>query len=709
MTARQKEFLIPVLAACLAVLTLWPLQTRLETLSGDLLMPLRHRIFGASHAPDNSPTVVIAIDEQTYRTPPFLNTPKVFWTPMLAKVIDAVLEGGAKVVGFDVVFSTSLQPYLPGYEKPFLQTLRRGAAEGRIVLGKAQHGQQPVAPFPAQLLVTGGDRNLRALNVQSDPDFVIRGIPLEFAKTPDANGPRENAMALELAARALGEQPERRPDGVLSLGGRIIPGSTRNALRLNFQGDAETASHSLADLHACAEADDKAYFTRHFKGRVVLVGVVVDMEDRKLTGKRFMTGIRDGAPVPHCRIPVETDQAAVGVSRDSIAGVFIHATAVNNLLRGDGLRDLPASGRAVLLLAMALLVATLAARLRPTISTLWIGAALVTWLGVATMALRLGLLLPVLTVWMVMALTHGLLLVYRHKVMDQQKWRLRKLFGLYLAPALVNRMVDAEHTPELGGEMREVTIWFSDLANFTALSEGISPADLVTLMNRYFTEVTEIIEQHGGFVDKYIGDAILAIFGAPLDDPSHARQAVRACLKVRERLARLNAEGAFQGRVIGSRIGINTGEALVGNVGGARRFNYTVMGDAVNLASRLEGANKALGTTILISGETARQLPEEIIRREIGLIRVKGRQAPVQVCEPLAMPGWGDGTRASEIAALFARALEAYRQGDFAATRLHLAPLLDQDPAADRLALRAGQLAANPPAQWDGVETLLEK
>ena len=192
---------------------------------------------------------------------------------------------------------------------------------------------------------------------------------------------------------------------------------------------------------------------------------------------------------------------------------------------------------------------------------------------------------------------------FRLGVTDKNRRFLRKSFALYLAPAVVEKMMTSSRLPSLGGETRNVTMFFSDVEGFTSFGENMSPPDLVALINTYLSAMSDIIEEHGGFVDKYIGDAIVGVFGAPVEDEDHAAQAVRAALACCGRLAELNATAAaFQGHELRHRIGLNSGEALVGNIGSGRRFNYTVIGDVVNLASRIEGANKYFGTSILASG-----------------------------------------------------------------------------------------------------------
>jgi class 3 adenylate cyclase len=275
-------------------------------------------------------------------------------------------------------------------------------------------------------------------------------------------------------------------------------------------------------------------------------------------------------------------------------------------------------------------------------------------------------------------------------------------------------MLASDRPPELGGEQRQVTIFFSDVAGFTALSESLAPAALVAVMNEYLTAMTEIIEAEGGFVDKYVGDAIVALFGAPLDEPEHALHAVRASLRCRDRLEALNREGsAFQGHALHARIGLATGEALVGNIGSRRRFNYTAMGDNVNLAARLEGANKLYGTAILAAAATREAAGDAVLWRELDRARVVGRAEPVTIYEPLDLAESQEAATldaAARKAAAFAEALATYRAGNFAVAAALFDKLAPEDAPARLFAKRArAWMAAPPPATWDGVTVLETK
>lgn len=729
--AVNKRFRSSIPAVFLAVVlisaaSITPAFDRLNAYSIDLLFMARNVVYGQQYPPEQSKVVVVALDEQTYDTEPFSGLPKVLWTPYIAAVQDQILAAGATVIGYDLIFSTSLESYLPGHERPFLLSLLKGSRQDKVVLGKAQHAEKPVAPHPSQGLIVNARENVRSLNMHADGDDIIRRIPLIFTT---ADQRQEPSMALEVAARAVKADPQRRPDGQVMLNNYRIPGGERNAALINFQGGDDIPTYSLADLYACSQQGGQDYFRRHFKDKVVLLAAVLDVEDRKTTSKRFMTGSGLGAEVPECQIPrVAAKQT---FRRDTIPGVFVHATAINNLLRQDLVEEPGIEFNRTIIILLALISAVLTALLKPSHSTAVVTSLLVASGGVGVVALQQGWLLPVLPAITAMLVSYLLISIYRYMIVDKQKKKIRNLFSLYLQPHLVDRMVETDHLPQLGGEEREVSVLFSDLANFTELSEGLDAHELVSLMNRYFTAATELIESHGGFVDKYIGDAVVAVFGAPLDDPHHAGHAVAAALMIRDKLQQMNEAGEFGERKIELRTGINSGVAVVGNVGSSKRFNYTVMGDTVNLASRLEGANKTTKTRILISDEVVARLPDSFVVREVATIRVKGKQTPTTVFEPMAafsnrparreedhsaftklrqkvsLPKALQGYR--KLSADFARAQDYYHHRQFAKAIALMQPYGD-DAAAQALLQRAtDKLHHPPPEDWDGVDILKDK
>jgi adenylate cyclase len=703
--AALAAFLIALVASLIAAS---PALDVVRGVSIDFLTALRWRTFGNAHVSASSPAVVVAIDEETFRTPPFEGTPTVTWTHEIGQVLTAVIEGGAKVVGFDIVFPTSIEQSavafgdetlgarVHGFDRDYLRALALGARAGKVVLGQTQYQDQPLLPSPGQRAAVGFGRNIRPLNVQNDPDDVIRRVPLSFVVDDKPMA----SMAAELVARAT--------DGMAVPAKHAESGVGPNMITLNFEGGAnDIPTFSFADLHACAEKGDKDFFRRYFDGKVVLIGTVLDLEDRKVTSKRFATAPESAAAV-RCVLPMPA--AGQKFTRDSIAGVYIHATAVNNLIRGDVLTEVGRSGIGIISFALAALTAVGALALGPAAATLATLGIAAVWTAGATVAFQEALALPLVQPLLAGLAALGTTIGYRFVVADRNKRLLRQSFAFYLAPAVIEKMMASNKPPALGGEMRNVTVYFSDIADFSSFSEKIKPWELVASMNEYLSAMTDIIEAQGGFVDKYIGDAIVAVFGAPLDDPDHATTGVRAALQCAARLGELERVAAtFQIRMVRQRIGLNSGEALVGNIGSRRRFNYTVMGDTVNLASRLEGANKFFATTIMASETTMALTGAAFAWRELDSIRVKGRATPVRIYEPLAAAGAVTPEQQSCRKA-YADGLARFRARDFAGAAEHFARAADADPPSALFMERAREFVRRPPGpDWQPVNALEEK
>jgi adenylate cyclase len=705
--------IISVVAILAAGVTQLSYLQRADGLSIDVLFWLRHQVFGPLRSPSESPTVIIAIDEETYRRPPFQDIPKAMWTPQIASVLEAVLNAGVLVIGQDVIFPTSVEPYLKGFDRSYLIALRRGANSNKLILGKVQHLKKPIAPYRGHSFAVGHDKNIRLVNLFTDTDGVIRRVPLVFHSTnADGSSRTEASMALELAARASGELPDlNNADNAVRIGGYEIPGSRQNAMLLNFEtGGGDIPTYSLADLYACAEAGNASFFEQHFQGKVVLLGAVLDVEDRKLTSKRYVTGPESARSKVRCQLPVMADLYDDRVIRDSIPGTYVFATAVNNLLRRDALRELPRSGQFLLILIICLAAGSAGFRFWPALAagSLFVGIAI--WVMLATYVFRSGVVLPLIDT-AIAALTCLIIVAgYRFGITDREKRAVRRAFSYYLPEVVIDRMMAKGTSPRLGGEMRDVSVLFSDLAGFTTMSERMSPEAVVTLINRYLSAMTKIIEDYGGFVDKYIGDAIVAVFGAPMDDAEHSRHAVEAALACQETLAHLRPRlGLPDGQELMARIGISSGPALIGNIGGEKRFNYTVMGDTVNLAARLEGVNKLYGTCILVSGNTVESCGSGLSFREIDRVRVLGRAEPVDLFEPISI-FMADAMREPTHQMAFAESLTAYRAGHYSAALEKFAKLANVDPVSTKLAERCRDLFHNPPAEnWDGVWDLDQK
>jgi adenylate cyclase len=258
-----------------------------------------------------------------------------------------------------------------------------------------------------------------------------------------------------------------------------------------------------------------------------------------------------------------------------------------------------------------------------------------------------------------------------------------------------------------------VTVFFSDIAGFTSISEKLQPEALVTLLNQYLSEMSDIVLNNRGTVDKFIGDAVMAIFGAPVDYPDHAASACVSALKMQERLLELNKKWSTDGfPPVNCRVGLNTGDVLVGNMGSSRRMDYTVMGDEVNLASRLEGANKAYGTRLMISEATYLDAKDVVEARELDLLAVVGKQKPVRVYQLLAQKG-ALSPEMAKLLSFYAQALSIYRQARFAdaleAFQKCLAIIPDDSVTKVYIERCRTYIENPPPADWDGVWRLTKK
>lgn len=376
------------------------------------------------------------------------------------------------------------------------------------------------------------------------------------------------------------------------------------------------------------------------------------------------------------------DQRATPLSRVS-PGVVIHATAFDNIMTGGFIAPAPLAA----VLAVTVLLGLIAGLLAVQSSRAW--QHLLLFAVGLPLPLVLGLLLYGAGVWwpvappgvaILVGLVSGLGVNWATE--GRQRRFLKQAFRHYLSPHVVERLVKDPDRLQLGGERRTLTIFFSDLAGFTSLGETLEPEELTALLNDYLTAMTDIVLEEGGTLDKYEGDAIIAFWNAPLDVPDHAERACRAAVRCQQTLADRRELWLHRyGSELFQRIGIHTGDVVVGNLGSRQRFDYTILGDAANLASRLEGVNKVFGTGTLVSAATIEAGGGAMRHRELGRVQVVGRDEPVTVFEldlkdgPYEPPGWKTYHQALELCRA-GQTTEAYA----------LANSLTDDPAAVALA-----------------------
>ena len=580
-------------------------------LSFDALLTLRHAIFGDRHASEAPQVVVVNVDEATFDVPDF-DKPFALWAPQFATVLDAIDSAGAKIIGVDLIFATTVEtePALRGHDRALRASLARLGAAGRVVLAETDAGGELFGPHESYRRIRVIESNVRSANVHIGFDGVVRYVPV-WHGVGDARKP---SFALTLAQRA-GVDISSLSEGM-------------RYLAPNY-GDAVVAPvYAMQDVHRCAVSGGTDALAQAFAGKVVLLGADFDIEDRKVTsGRMFLQSAKPQA------LPCGTGIEAKRISRRSIPGVFIHAQAINDLMRGDLARFWP--GWAVLLAFAAMATAGSAFSIfqRAQTASLLLAGTLLLWGAGTVWSASLDWFAPLLG-GVAAALAAFLIgLGLRTFVIDRERRRMALALSRYLDVHLAQKLMESDRPPELGGETREVTIWFSDIAGFSTVAEKMEPRELVGELNAHFAMLGEAIAREGGIIAQYAGDAVVAIFGALVPLPNHAAAAMRAALAAQEKLrAETGKAGAFR-----IRIGLNTGSCVVGNVGSVSRINYTAIGDSVNVAARLEAANKELGTAILASESTVRAAGPGFVCRHLGPIHVKGRAEQVDVHEVVGL------------------------------------------------------------------------
>jgi adenylate cyclase len=373
-------------------------------------------------------------------------------------------------------------------------------------------------------------------------------------------------------------------------------------------------------------------------------------------------------------------------------GTEIHANVLDSVIRQQTIRPLPPIAQGVLLALLGILGGSvLGWRKR------WLALASIVLLALAVLTVAWALFafggwwLPVGAPLLLLLLLTASRFIKSALATRRERDHVQKMFALYVPPDVVKALMAHPERAGLGGDTRHLTVMFCDLRGFTTLSAQLSPHEITAVLNRYFTCMTDAIFAHGGTVDKFIGDAVMAFWGAPLPDAEQERHAVLAAQAMREALADLNVELAEQGKPpLRLGIGIHSGQALVGNMGAASRLSYTAIGDTVNVASRLEGANKAFGSEIMLSAETAKGAPD-LPLRPLGAIRVKGRPEPLDVLTVCDQPQLIEASSA---------ALASQRLGEYATAASLWRKVLELAPADPLATLALERLAAGA---WDGV------
>ena len=536
-----------------------------------------------------------------------------------------------------------------------------------------------VATFPIQELAANANA-VGNVNASPDADTVYRRLSLLTL----FNG--QPCPSLPLAAALAGHDPESLHfdnSAIRFLGKNIHADDTGTAI-LNYRGKGAYRTYGAAAVMESGllveTGKPPLLALEEFRGKHVLFGFSA-------------TGLYDLRPTP-----------MGGVS----PGVLVNATGLDNFLSGDFMRRSGSVADMAAVAVFAMLAGLGIMTLQNTALTVAAsGMTLAAPVLLSMLLYRLGIWSGVAAPLLGVAVAQFLSGVFRYATEGRQKRFIKSAFKQYLSPHVIEQLLQNPDKLTLGGEKRELTIFFSDLQGFTSISEGLSPEELTSILNEYLTAMTDIIQDAGGTVDKYEGDAIIAFWNAPVDQPDHALRGVTTALNCQRKLAEMRPE-LFKrtGKEFHMRIGLNTGMAVVGNLGSHTRFDYTMLGDAVNLAARLESINKQFGTYTMISEATLDQLGSAVAVRELSCIRVVGKEKPVRVFEPMEQNEYAQ--RKKDLSR-FAEALAEFYAGRFQEAATLFRNIADRDPAAQRYAAKCAELTDNPPVEWDGVWTMCTK
>jgi len=648
-----------IAAAAVPALLVWgACVLALQTLPGRRAELLEFDLLSVATAPGrvDAPIVIVGIDE-----PSFAELKQQWPWPreLHARLVEALRAAGAAVIAFDVLFA---EPSTPEGDARLAEAIKRA---GKVVLASdlvfQESGQyrQLMQIEPLALLREAGARS-GVVTVSFDPDRVVRSIPRE-----------QNAFWREVLRAFRGPR---------DAGEAELPGGMARYLG---------PDHAFRYVSYYQALEPEKFLPPGiFRGKIVLVG-----NDVKVSFAPGSGGA-DAFATPHS-----------GVTRFLTPGVEVHATFIANALSGRAIREAPPPAKE-LLIAVAVLLTAIGIRqwkaLRSTLlllglivaiaaGTAWLFAARDLWL------LSTGALLAAVAMYVVQVATG----FFRER---RQRRQIEGAFRHYVAPEIVKEMTEHPERLTLGGVRRDMTVLFADLAGFTGLSERMNPEQVASLLNEFLTAMTRVVHAHGGTLDKFIGDAVMAFWGAPLADAEQALHACQAAIGMQAELSALRSRLAERGSPqLRMRIGIHSGAAVVGNMGSSDRFAYTAIGDNVNLASRLEGVNKHYGTEVLVSGDTATQVLGRIPLRRVDRVIVKGRTQPVEIysfCDD------EERIRLSE------RALGHYLQHEWEQADAACRALLErypEDTIARLFRDRIEQLRRDPPApEWNGC-TSLEK
>lgn len=671
----------------------------------------------------NNKIVLVSIDEKSLS---YFNSNGMYWPwprEFYQIITDYFHESGAGLVVYDILFDT------PDFDRRNLS----GVMSDRRFLQSLQESGNGILAFKSTAntdtsvdLSINDDPLIKHYNIKGDPPYqqaphLLTSKPLDsFARaatglgntvmSPDEDGLIRSVHLFDSLAHkgfvptlSMAAYLELQPDSVslewtnngLRVGNQDIPLQDNGSYLVNWYEKGGVREGTFPYYSFQAVVKSAIQKMRDSKAKVMVPPSA--LEDKIIIVGASAAGLGDIKSTPMS-------------SLEPFPGMEIQATLLNNLMGNHFITQPPAWIAILILLLITIGIPFAVAYSRPAK-----GAAAI--LGIIFLIVAMGLTLFIYErIWF----STGLYLImatfaysgsaaYKYFAEEKQKKEIRSAFSQYVQPEFVEQLIAQPDLLKLGGQKKKLTVLFSDIAGFTSISERKEPEELVSFLNEYLGAMTDIIFEYSGTVDKYIGDAVMAFWGAPISQENHAELACRSTLKMMEKVKVL----APQDTNIHSRFGIVTGDMIVGNIGSYNRFNYTVLGDTVNLAARLEAANKQFGSSTMIAEQTYHEVKDLFYARQLDLLVVKGKTKPVRVYELMGEKTDPNAEKLKKIILIYQRGLDYYlhREWDKAIKQFQEVLFLrPQDGPSKTYIARCKKFKKDPPPKdWDGVFHLKTK
>ncbi len=675
------------------------------------------------YSKDSLDVIIISISDKSETTvPDRFPFPRSYY----ARAVRNLNRAGAKAIGIDLTFE---QPDTrgPHHDEELYNTIAR--FKNVVVAGKTDIRRDDVTIVRDDenfhSIFYSADSSVGSVFVPNDVDGVYRRY-MPFAKMPGQER-YVPSFAFAVLNKALGlpsTAVAENTDDFFIIGNLFVPKYDDVSMLINYHGFAGKTFKTFDIVNVL---DDSEFQTIEERELNIPINVFDDpdfglLHDGTFKNKLVLIGPYFAESKDLFNVSVSEPGLA---DRNQMYGVELHANALQTLIHRNYFSKLSPLKESLLVMVLSIITFVAISWLKV------LKTRFAFFVEIAGVLLAAGLIYGILSLFYYSFVNHLMVMpvvspiaavivsyigstVYQYLSERKQKTMIKGMFSQYLNPDVVNELIAHPEKLRLGGEKKELTVFFSDIASFTNFSERLDAVDLVGILNEYLSAMTDIIIKNNGTLDKYVGDAVMAVWGAPMQLHNNALHACRAALEMQAKIKDLDARWEKEGKPkLVVRMGLNTDFMVVGNVGGASRFDYTVIGDGVNLASRMEGANKTYNTRIMISERTMEMIKDEMVCRELDYLVVKGKTKPMRVFELIGELRHGISEETKELIEIYNLGLMFYRERKFkeAINEFLFALKINSDDGPSQLYLLRSQayLKKPPPKDWNGVFELKTK